>query len=67
MEPRFKLIPFKDIGITLKERARLEAAVLGMIEGQNWTDQPLTKEERNVASMAVGAVIALLGGGAEGT
>lgn len=41
----------------LKQNAEIEARVIAQIEGQNWTDDPLTEGERAVIGMAVAAVL----------
>lgn len=44
----------------LARNAELVASVTASIEGQNWTDLPLTDDEKNVIAMAVCATVTAL-------
>lgn len=44
--------------MTLEEKDELTKRVIARIEGQNWTDHPMTEDERHLIGMAVDATVA---------
>lgn len=50
------------IDVDSRGNNELVLAVLAQLEGQNWTDQPITAAERGVIRMAVQATAAMLRG-----